>query len=298
MSLSERLLARAGAGERGIRRVAFPEGSDTRVRDAASRLQTLGICQPLFVDEDTPVPDRYASLYVEQRGKGRMESARRRLQRPHYHAAMMVAAGDADALVAGAVLSTRQVLEAAQLCIGTPGAPSSCFLMDVPGRDEPLVFADCAVNVAPDAATLADIAIASAASAQRILGLSPRVAFLSFSTLGSGAHSSVDTVREAVADVQRRAPDLQVAGELQADTALNAAVAARKVGSDVAVAGNANVLIFPDLNSGNIAYKLVQQLAGAQAVGPLLQGFNKPVADLSRGADVEEIVITTAATLC
>ncbi len=161
----------------------------------------------------------------------------------------------------------------------------------------PLIFADCAVNIAPTPEQLADIAIASERSAAKLLGEPPRVAMLSFSTHGSAAHACVDHVTEALAIARERAPEASIDGEFQADAALMPAVAAKKVKRPSAVAGQANVLIFPDLNSGNIAYKLTQYLAGAQAIGPFLQGFAQPISDLSRGASVDDIVATTAVCL-
>ena len=216
----------------------------------------------------------------------------------------MVAAGDADAMVAGIATPTARVIEASLMTVGPAegiNTPSSAFLMLVPDRNtssqRPLLFADCALNVAPDTSALADIAIASAQTFERITGAAARVAMLSFSTRGSGKDVSVDKVRDATALVRARAPSLAIDGELQADAALVPRIAKLKLDSGGTLNGEANVLIFPDLAAGNIAYKLVQHLAGAAALGPLLQGLAKPVSDLSRGASVDEIVTTTLLTL-
>lgn len=273
-------------------RVVLPETGDERIVAAAARLRAEGLAEVLSLDDAGPAA-RYADLLLGRRPGLKPALALRMLERPLIRAAAMVAAGEAAALVAGAANPTRRVIEAATLAIGmAPGvaAPSSFFLMRLPdGRA--FLFADCALSVAPDAAALADIARASAASARALLG-EARLALLSFSTGTSGAGASVERVR-ATAEALRAA-GIAAEGPVQADAAINPAIAARK---GIVLARPANVLIFPDLDSGNIAYKLCQELAGAQAVGPVLQGFARPVCDLSRGATVADIVAATVVTL-
>jgi len=280
MALMDRLTEAAKSRQA---RVVFPEMSDTRVAQACDELEAQGLCQTIALSDPA---DHHVEALVQARGL-KEPIARRMLNRPLYMAAAMVAAGEADAMVAGADSPTKKVIEAASIAIGLQDGvktPSSFFLMLMPGGRE-LVFADCAVNVAPDAAQLADIARASAGSAEALLG-EARVAMLSFSTGTSGTGASVDLVRDAC-EISG------FAGPVQADAALNPVIGSKK-GYD---GGAANVLIFPTLDAGNIAYKLVQELGGAQALGPFLQGFRKPVCDLSRGASVADIVSATVVTV-
>lgn len=280
MSVLDRAFDRAKARQA---RVVFPEIEEPRVAAACARLSAEGLAKPVGLIAPTE-----AMVVALVEGRGLKEPvARRMLERPLYRAAAMVAVGEAEAMVAGADAPTRRVIEAAAIGIGLAEGvtlPSSFFLMILPDGRE-LIFADCAVNVAPDADGLAAIARASETTAKALLGRA-QVALLSFSTGTSGAGDSVDRVRRA-------AEITGFAGPLQADAALNPVIAAKKgLG-----AGDANVLVFPDLDSGNIAYKLTQELARAQALGPILQGFRRPVCDLSRGTTVDDIVAATAVTL-
>lgn len=280
MSALDRARAKAAARKA---RVVFPEAAEPRVAEAMARLAAEGLATPLPL---APVSAAQVAALMAARGM-KEGLARKMLEKPLIRAAAMVAAGEAEAMVAGADSPTRRVIEAAGLAIGLAegvSLPSSFFLMRLADGRE-MIWADCAVNLAPDAEGIAAIARASAASATALLGQA-RVALLSFSTGTSGAGPTVDAVRAA-------AEATGFAGPLQADAALNAAVAARKG----AAFTDPNVLIFPSLDAGNIAYKLAQELAGAQALGPCLQGFRRPVCDLSRGASVSDIVASTLVTL-
>lgn len=260
-------------------RVVMPELDDPRVAEAAERLTAEGLCQPVGLGD---VSDAQVAALMEARGM-KEAMARRLLGKPLYRAAAMVAAGEADVMVAGADSPTRRVIEAAAMCIGMADGvslPSSFFLMILPDERE-FIFADCAVIVDPSAEDLAAIATASAASATALLGRA-EVAMLSFSTGTSGAGDSVDRVRAA-------AEATGFTGPVQADAALNPVIAAKKGLGE----GAANVLVFPSLDAGNIGYKLVQELGGATALGPFLQGFARPVCDLSRGATADDIVAST-----
>lgn len=282
-----------------IPRLVYPEGSDERVRAAADRLRAEGLAAPVLLGtpDSPPATKKLAALYYERRrakGVTQVEAAEI-AARPLYQAALMVAAGEADAGVGGAVNTTGETIRAALHAIG-PAAGiqtvSSCFAMctrsDAFGSAGVLLFADGAVVVDPSAAELANIAIASAATFRALTGVEPRVGMLSFSTKGSASHPFAAKVVEAVAIAKARAPGLAIDGELQADAAIVESVAQSKAPGS-AVGGRANVLVFPSLDAANISYKLVERLAGAAAIGPLVQGLAKPFHDLSRGCSADDV---------
>ena len=311
-----------------VKHILLPEGSEERTVQAARIITDEKIAKVTLLGDEEEIkkvaekfnvclcgidiinpltdPDfeHYANGFYELRkAKGMTpEKARETIKNTLFYACMMIKEGKADGMVSGAINTTgntlRPGLQIIKMAKGI-NTISSCFIMEIPnkeyGENGLMLFGDCAININPNPDELASIAIATANTAKTLLGMDPKVAMLSFSTKGSAKHENVDKVTAALAKVKELAPELDVDGELQADAAMVPKVAALKApGSKVA--GHANVLIFPDLQAGNIGYKLVQRLAGAEAVGPVSQGFAKPINDLSRGCSIADIVSVVAIT--
>ncbi len=326
MSAIEKIKAKA---KQSVKHIVLPEGTEPRTVQASAKIIAEGVATVTLLGDaaeiekvaketgtdltgvaivDPKTSEKSAAytqlLYDLRKAKGMTEEQANALVTGNtlYFGAVMVKAGDADGMVAGAINSTGNVLRPALQIIKTaPGIKvvSSCFVMEVPdkayGQDGVMIFGDCAVIPNPSAEELAAIAIASAKTGAELMDIDPKVAMLSFSTKGSAKDDLVTKVQEATAIAHELAPELKLDGELQADAALVESVGQLKSpGSKVA--GHANVLIFPDLQAGNIGYKLVQRLAGAEAIGPIVQGLAKPVNDLSRGCSVEDIVSVVAIT--
>jgi phosphate acetyltransferase len=319
MELLERIRKQASKQDRHI---LLPEAQDERILHAAEKLIKEKICRVTILGSErdisskantlnislkdihmiNPVDSNNYSTYVNQfyelrRHKRISEKeAEAIVKNPLYYGALMVRNGEVDGSVAGAINTTSDVLRAGIQCIGLKNnisVVSSSFLMIIPGWEQPLTYADAGVVPNPNADQLASIAIASSQTHKKLTGNEPFVAMLSFSTYGSASHPMVKKVNKATHFIKERAPQLKVDGELQGDAAIIVSVAEKKApGSQVA--GKANVLIFPNLDAGNICYKLTERLANARALGPIIQGLEKPVMDLSRGCSVDDIVDVVA----
>ena len=310
------------------KKIVLPEGNEERTIAAAQKICNIGLAHPILIGNREEILNKAKELDVDlsqveiidpnesndlqryinefyelRKAKGvTMEKAEKIVRDPLYFATMMVKLDDADGMVSGAVHTTGDLLRPGLQIIKTaPGVScvSSFFIMEVPnspyGENGVLFFADCAVNPMPTEDMLASIAIATADNAKLLSKMEPKVAMLSFSTMGSADHEVVDKVRNATAKAKELRPDLHIDGELQLDAAIVPKVAKQKAPGS-SVAGNANVLVFPDLQAGNIGYKLVQRFANAEAIGPVCQGFAKPINDLSRGCSIEDIVNVVALT--
>jgi phosphate acetyltransferase len=314
----EQLYAKA---RQAPKRMVFPEAGEDRILQAARKAKDMGLIRPILLGDpdaiaaratelglsldgievirhpDEALADRLAETYAAKKSDYSLNTLKRRMKDPLNMAVIMVDIGEADCMMAGISHPTGEVVLAGQMFLGTkPGIDtvSSIGIMDIPGyvgsEGSLLAIADCAVNADPTESELADIAIASADTVNRLFGWEPRVAMLSFSTRGSAEHPRVDKVRNALAIALGKRPDLLIDGEFQLDSAIVPAVAARKVKGESKVAGRANVIIFPDLDAGNIGVKLVQNFAHANAYGPMLQGFSKAIGDFSRSAPVDEMI--------
>ncbi len=332
MSAIDLFIAKAKTADK---KLVLPEGQDPRVVIAANKIIEAGVATQVFVlGTETEIAEscsqagiterkfdsldylncsyfeEYAEQYKELRKKKNISIglARESIKDRIFFGALMARNNLVDGMVAGSIASTANMLRASFSCIGTaPGIKtgSSCFVMDLqtpaPAGDEVLLFADCGVNPDPNAEQLVDIAMATSNTYRALLGKTPKVAFLGFSTFGSAQHPALDKIVEAAAGFKQKVEseklDIITAGEMQADAAIVPAVAAKKC-ADSPIQGDANVLIFPDLNSGNICYKLTERLAGAGAYGPILQGLARPVNDLSRGCSADDIFGVAAITVC
>jgi phosphate acetyltransferase len=314
--------------------IVLPEGQDPRVVTAANKIVSDNIAEVIVLGSPSEIKESCSKAGIEdikfkaldylnsdlipsfceefceirKKKNMTMDKAAEYMKSRIFFGAMMVRKGDADGLVAGSIASTGDMLRASFMVIGTADGiktGSSCFVMDLPNPspagDNTLIFADCGVNINPDAEQLSDIAISTAASCKSLLNTQAKVAFLSCSTKGSASDPIIDKMIKAFELTKNRIEesglDIIVDGELQADAAIVPGVAAKKC-SDSPLGGSANVLIFPDLNSGNICYKLTERLAGAKAYGPILQGLKKPLNDLSRGCNADDIVGVAAITVC
>ncbi len=332
MSALDAFIAKAQSAKK---KIVLPEGHDPRVLKAASIIAEKGIAEVVVLGSESEISESCKKASVSATGfstmdhcksdlresfcrelceirakKGMtMEKAAEYMSNRLFFGAMMVRKGNSDGMVAGSIASTPDMLRAAFTVIGTaPGLKigSSCFIMDLktpaPNGEQTLLYADCGVNPNPNAEELSDIAIATASTYRALMGKQPKIAFLSFSTFGSAQHESLQKVVEATRITSRRISELKLdvlleKSEVQADAAIVPSVAVKKC-ADSVLKGQANILIFPDLNAGNICYKITERLAGAAAYGPILQGLAKPLNDLSRGCSAEDIVGVAAITAC
>ena len=322
MNIVEKFIARA---QENPARIVYPEATDPRILKAVEQVRAQGIAHPLLVGNPEQIQevalehgcDINGIEIIDSKADARLESyarayannrdlreaiAHKLVRKPLSFGGMMVNQGAADGMVAGVATATSIVIQTATLTVGFQeglSTPSSFFIMIIPEfqgeQDKVFLFADSAVNIQPSAQQLAEIAIASGTNAKALLGIDPKIAFLSFSTKGSAAHEDADKVMEALSIAQAINPEFDMDGEFQLDAAIIPSVASKKV-QESSVAGQANVLVFPDLDAGNIGYKLVQYMANAKAIGPILQGFAKPVNDMSRGASVEDLIAVSAIT--